>query len=369
VSPGLYFALLPKQMAKRAKSGKKPGNASSAKSDAAQTAAQSDVAAQTTSPAKKPWGIIVVISALVIAAVWAISTRPSPAPAAKKPQLLIANAARNSCKRPPAFVARLGLGANAALSTSERDLLGLAVITQGANGQRQNHWQHPSWRMAGNLSAFAIDARGDIYVIPAPRVNLLENPPPTQNRLYRVDSESAEMRLLLEFPVADPVSQRNPFAGLGLSYDCALDSVFLSSVAGSTPSAQKGRIFRIALRPTAKIASVLDGFDALSVLSVDAISGPALLLGSARNSEVSMQPLAANGDFLPVQRPVAIFDLTGIGPEGNDRARKFEINSDATITVRGMRFAYNLAQPPAQAKPTIYRFQFDLAQGRYVFLP
>jgi hypothetical protein len=351
-------------MSKRGKSGKKSTQVSSAQSVA--PAAQNQASAR--APAKKPWGLIVALSGLAVAAVWAISTHQTPAPA-KKPELLIANAARNSCKRPPAFVARLGLGANAALSTSERDLLGLAVIAQSADGQRQKYWQHPSWRMAGNLSAFAIDARGDIYVIPAPRVNLLDNPPDQQNRLYRVDGETAEMQLALEFPVTDPVNQRNPFAGLGLSYDCGLDSVFLSSVAGSTPSTQKGRIYRIALRPTPQIASVLEGLDALSVLSVDTQTGPALMLGSARTGEVSMLPLAANGDFLPNQRPIPVLDLTGIGPEGNDRARKIEINSDATITVRGMRFAYNLAQPPAQAKPTLYRFQFDLAQQRYVFLP
>jgi hypothetical protein len=334
-------------MSKRGKSGKKSTQVSSAQSVA--PAAQNQASAR--APAKKPMGLIVALSGLAVAAVWALSTHQTPAPA-KKP-----------------FVARLGLGANAALSTSERDLLGLAVIAQSADGQRQKYWQHPSWRMAGNLSAFAIDARGDIYLIPAPRVNLLENPPSLQNRLYRVDSESAEMQLALEFPVADPVSQRNPFAGLGLSYDCGLDSVFLSSVAGSTPSTQKGRVYRIALRPTPQIASVFDGFDALSVLSVDTQTGPALMLGSARTGEVSMLPLAANGDFLRDQRPIPVLDLTGIGPEGNDRARKIEISSDATITVRGMRFAYNLAQPPAQAKPTLYRFQFDLTQQRYVFLP
>ncbi len=296
-------------------------------------------------------------------------------PNSQKPQLKLGQSAfspRNLCKAPPAFMRSLsaneGFGPGSALSTSERDLLGLAVVEfDPQSGQRLRSWQHPSWRSAGNLSAFALDQRGDVYVIPAPRVNLLENPPAKQSRLYRIDGNTAEMTLALEFPVAAAVSQRNPFAGLGLSYDCALDSLFLSSVAGSTPSEQRGLVFRIALRPSVKVASTLAGIDIFAVTSFANEGGSALALGSARNAEILQISLDANGNFPPGAVATPLLSIAGLGPEGNDRARKIDVAGDGTLTVRGTRFAYNLAQPSAQEKATSYVFAFDAGLQSYQF--
>jgi len=286
--------------------------------------------------------------------------------------LLSAFSPRNACKAPPAFMRNLsanqGFGVGSALSTSERDLIGLAVVDfDPQSGKRLREWQHPSWRNAGNLSAFALDQRGDIYVIPAPRVNLLENPPALQNRLYRVDGNTGEMTIALEFPVAAAVGQRNPYAGLGLSYDCALDSLFLTSVAGSTPSVQRGKVFRIALRPSIQIASTLAGVDMFAVASVGKADHLALLLGSARSPELLQIELDANGNFPPGRSATPLLSIAGRGPEGNDRARKIELTTDGTLSVRGTRFAFNLAQPSAQEKATSYVFAYDAGAQSYQF--
>lgn len=292
---------------------------------------------------------------------------------AQSKSALAAFAPRNLCKTPPAFIRSLsanqGFGPASSLSTSERDLIGLAVVDfDPQSGKRIRAWQHPSWRSAGNLSAFALDQRGDVYVIPAPRVNLLDNPPAQQNRLYRIDSSSGEMTLALEFPVAASVNQRNPFAGLGLSYDCTLDSVFLSSVAGSTSRLQLGRVFRIALHPSAKIESTLSNIDIFAVTSVAVAGSTALLLGSARSGEISQIKLDSSGNFPPAAATKPLLNIAALGPEGNDRARKIEVASDGIVTVRGTRFAYNLAQPSAQDKATSYVFAFNTALQNYQFL-
>ena len=322
-------------------------------------------------PPGREWPKFLALALIVaFVALAYVMTSSSQTPKSKAAQA--AFAPRNLCKSPPAFMRGLrtnqGFGAGSALSTSERDLIGLAVVDfDPQSGQRLRAWQHPSWRSAGNLSAFALDQRGDVYVIPAPRVNLLENPPAQQNRLYRVDSSTAEMTLALEFPVAAAVSQRNPFAGLGLSYDCALDSLFLSSVAGSTPSEQRGKVYRIALRPSAKIVSTLANMDIFAVTSVASASGTALVLGSARDAEVLQIDLDANGDFPDSALATPLLSISGFGPDGNDRARKIEVGPDGTLTVRGARFAFNLAQPSAQDKATSYVFAFDASTQSYQF--
>ena len=322
-------------------------------------------AAPLSEPPRNRLGVIAVLIFLSVAAGFWYWDKTAPTPSAD--QGLVANRARNNCKGTPAFVGRANFSMAPALSTSERDQLGMALVAHDpATGQRSQVWQHPSWRSAGNLSAFVVDKRGDVYVLPSPRVNLSDNPPELQNRLYRIDHSSAEMRLALEFPVAAPVDQRNPYAGLGLSYDCGTDSLYLSSVAGSTYTEERGRIFRISGLPSPKISSRIEGIDALSLLSVDSNLGIALLFGSARNGEIRALQLDAQGNFLPDLRTHVLADLRGLGPEGNDRARRIEVASDATLSVRGMRFAYNLAQPSAQASPNNYRFAFDLKAQRYL---
>jgi hypothetical protein len=306
------------------------------------------------------------LAAALIGVTAAYFFTPKQTPNAKPAgQAFTVTSARNGCKAPPAFMRTLGFGARASLSTSERDVLGLAAVDFDSSGKRIDMWQHPSWRSAGNLAAFALDQRGDVYVLPAPRVNLLDNPPAQQNRLYRIDGQTGALTLVLEFPVAAAVDQRNPYAGLGLGYDCDLDSLFLSSVAGSNYTTQKGKVFRVALMPTPHIAATLSDIDAFAVTSVNSTDGPALLLGSARSSEVAYIALDASGDFPAGVRPSALLSLADVGPEGNDRARKIEIAADASVIIRGTRFAYNLAQPPAQDAATVYHFGFDQTQQRY----
>lgn len=321
----------------------------------------------TNPPGRNHLGLIAVLFFVSVAAGFWFWGQGTP-PAKKVESPFIANRARNSCKGAPSFTGQANFNTPPALSTSERDQLGMALVAHDpSSGRRTQVWQHPSWRIAGNLSAFVLDKRGDVYVLPSPRVNLSDNPPALQNRLYRIDGRSAEMTLALEFPVAAAVDQRNPYAGLGLSYDCGTDSLYLSSVAGSTMEAQRGRIFKIALQPTPKIVDQIEGIDALSLLNIDSSLGNALLFGSARTSEIRALRLDDQGNFLPESVSYLLADLRGLGPEGNDRARRIDVGSDASVLIRGMRFAYNLAQPSAQASPTNYRFRFDLVKQRYVY--
>ena len=61
------------------------------------------------------------------------------------------------------------------------------------NGPPKQTYQNPTWNKAGWLGHMAFDAKGNVYVFPAPRVSLVDNPPELQNMIYRVDSVSAEM--------------------------------------------------------------------------------------------------------------------------------------------------------------------------------
>jgi hypothetical protein len=289
-------------------------------------------------------------------------------PPEAKDSLRVANSQRQQCKGTPDFIGLIGFQAPM-LSTAERDLLGLSVIEKNPQtGQRTRVWQHQSWRQAGNLSAFTTDARGNIYVIPAPRVNVADNPANKQNRIYKIANESGDMLPFFEFPVAKAVHQKNPFAGMGITYDCASDSLFLSSVAGSSPETELGKLMRISLGETPRVESVINNFDGFGVASVDSPNGPALIAGHARSGDVFWFALDEHANFLPKSNSTVLLSLHDLGPEGWDRARKIELGSNSQIIVRGIPFQYNLSQPSAQERPTVYEFQFDLAANQYRFM-
>jgi hypothetical protein len=280
----------------------------------------------------------------------------------------VANSQRQACKKTPEFIRFVGFQAPS-LSTAERDLLGLSIIEKNPQtGQRTRVWQHPSWRQAGNLSAFTTDARGNIYVIPAPRVNLADNPPNKQNRIYKIANETGEMMPFFEFPVASNVSQRNPFAGMGLTYDCGSDSLFLSTIAGSTADTELGNLMRISLGKSPKVESNITNFDGFGIATVDSPNGPAVIAGHARSSDVFWFPLDQNANFLSKSEASVLLSLNDLGPDGWDRARKIELSPENNLIVRGTPFQYNLAQPSAQDRPTSYEFQFDLAANEYRFV-
>jgi hypothetical protein len=329
--------------------------------------AATNAATNSATRSKARWrnGLLLLALSVLMAGGWAL-TRPAQAPV---PHVAFqAMAARNQCRGQPKFIAQLGYP-TPSISTAERDVIGLAVINLRADGSRERYWQHPSWKASGALSAFAMDEEGNIYVIPAPRVNLIDNPPELQNRIYKIASVDGVMSLLTEFPVAAKVGLRNPFAGLGLTYDCVDRALYLSSIAGSDAQTERGQVLRVQLQRTPRVETLYEGFDALSVLSVDLPNNErGLLLASARTADVFGLRINVDGSRKTGAVAEALMSIRGIGPHGNERGRKIDINYDskgAVVSVRGTHFAYNLAQPSAQARPTVYRFRWR--DGRYQF--
>jgi hypothetical protein len=315
------------------------------------------------------WLWLLLFSGIAAGSIW-LGNNTKPSTKADGP-LTAALQPANQCRRAPVFMDQLsqtaGFGRNASLSSSERDLLGMAVVeSDPQNGQRLRHWQHPSWRQAGQLSSFAVDGAGNIYVIPAPRVNLADNPPALQNRVYKIDSSTAEMKVLLEFPVKAPVSQRNPFAGMGLSMDCAGNRLWLSTVAGSGPQQQLGQLLRIDLQDPVKAHSVLENFDGFGLAPFTAGDKRGVLLASARDSSLHRLWLDADGNANG--KPERWLSIENQGPLGNERIRKVDISPDGQLVLAGVQFNFNLAQPSAQQQRIKYRFAWNAEQRDYAFV-
>jgi len=255
------------------------------------------------------------------------------------------------CRERPRFAAELGFTAGSALSTGDAELPGL-VLVDVANPDR--NYQHPSWVQHGHLGPFTLDAHGNVYVAPTPFMSLLESPPEAQNTIYRVDTDSGEMGEFTQFAPAGLLSAENPFGILGLTYDCHSDSLYASSVAGSSRRSELGQIVRIQLSDGAVVDS-LPGIDAMGLAVFRGTEDRRLIYGSARRPEVWSVALDERGSFQGApRRELAL-------PEWSDRASSIAFDADGRMEIVGVPFAFNLAVGTDVAQENAYGYRYDPA--------
>jgi hypothetical protein len=262
------------------------------------------------------------------------------------------------CRVVPAFAKALGYTESSVLDT-QGQLKGLILYDPPATpgGQPTHTYRHQSWDMAGYLGPLTVDKSGNVYVAPAPRVSLYENPPEKQNTVYRVDATTGDMAEFIVLPFGAAPSSENPYGVLGLTYDCDTHSLYVSSVAGSTLANERGRIYRVDLH-TGKIASQLDGTDAFGLGVFNGSSGKRLYFGAARASEVRSVALADDGRFAGTPR--LDVSILGWGPEGDDKARRIIFDTRNVMLVRGMEFEFNLIAT-SERRQTDYKLAYDPA--------
>ncbi len=261
-----------------------------------------------------------------------------------------------ACQQVPPFVRALGFGNKAAFSTSDRKIKGL-ILTEG-----ERKHQHPSWKLAGTLAPITRDGKGNTFVAPAPWIDVLENKPDEQNKVYRVDGQTQEMKQFADLPKALETTSQNPFGVLGLTFDCDTNSLYVSSVSGSTRSEIAGRIFQ--LSADGKVLSQLEKTDAVGLAVFNSAKGKRLYFGQARSSEIWSIAIAADGKFSGETRKE--ISLENLGPRGDDKARRLNFSPNEMV-VFGIEFNFNLIAPTEKPE-TVYRFRYDSAKDAWIYI-
>ena len=268
-----------------------------------------------------------------------------------------------SCVHRPAFVSQLNLGDQIYIGTNLKGYTGLTLSARQPDG-RVLVYQHPTWDDAGNLAAYVLDGEGNIYVGPAPFVSLEKNPPEEQNNIYKIDTNTGVMALFIKLPWAKPPNTANPYGVMGLAYDCDTDSLYASSVAGSTYDEELGRIFQIDLA-TASVVSQLDGVDAFGLSPYRGVSGKRLYFGSARNSGIRSVSLDENGAVGEDQR-LEFYLLQAPGGQ-DERAKKIQFPKRDEMLVKGIEFNYTL-RAASDFKEHDYTYRYDPATDAWEFV-
>jgi hypothetical protein len=272
----------------------------------------------------------------------------------------------NICQGYPAFMKKLMPGAKGiAFSTTEGRNEGLWLVNPAIEPGKPGRllYQDSSWKMAGWMGPLLTDKAGIIWCAPIPVVNMLKNPLEKQNNLYAVNPATGKMELFLALPPAEEFTSENPFGILGIAYNCEANTIYVSSVAGSTRKKQRGKIYCINIEKK-KIQSTLHCGDAFG-LGVSYKDGfRKLYFGSARNESVYAIGLDENGSFSG--KPEFVFSLAGLGLRGDDKAKKIREDKNGNLVVTGQEFNFNLTAP-TEKQETVYNFVFDFNTEKWRF--
>lgn len=255
------------------------------------------------------------------------------------------------CKKSPKFRDTEGFSTRSVLSTIERGVKGASMVEIDANGQTVRSYQHPSWDDAGYLGHVVLDRGGNVYTFPAPYVSLIDNPPELQNLIYHIDSTTAEMTRFYTLTAVAPPTEGNPFGVMGLAYDCDTESLYASSVAGSTRDQTLGQIVRLDLA-TKDVRFRYEGVDAFGLGLYIGPTGKRLYYGLARASEIYSIGVDAVGDLLDdIKLEITL-------PDATLKARRLIFTTDGTLQVRSRPFDFNLIVTSDRPE-TLYNYRLD----------
>lgn len=288
-----------------------------------------------------------------------VAARATSAPAVASPTAAPPLGPADYCRKHPRFARALGFDERAYLTTSSSELKGLALIQPNPDNTVARVYQDPSWTTAGWLGHMTFDEQGNVYLFPTPRVSLVDNPPAAQNTLYRIDSDEAQMTPLITITMDFAPSTANPFGLLGTTYDCDTHSLYAATVAGSTASAEIGKIVRIDLATLAVVAE-LQGIDPFGLTVYNEPTGKRLYFGAARSAEIYSIGLTPTGDF--VGQPELELAL----PDRTLKPWRIGWENAGDLVVRATPFDFNLIATSEHIEVP-FRFRRD-AQGLWQLL-
>ncbi len=271
----------------------------------------------------------------------------------------------DGCAAYPPFIRKIGMQQPVAIDTAGLDRPGLKLREVRSGGRS---YQKYGWSITGHAGATVRDRFGNIYVIPVPSVSLDTNPLEKRNIIYKVNAQNGEIAEFLRLPLPKENTQNNPFGTLGLAIDCETNSLYVSTVAGSTPNKVSGSIYQISLE-TARVISKVEGIDAVGIAVFNFTDKKVLMYGDARSSSLYSLRLLRNGNFSKLAKPKYELSLLEIKNATSTQIKKIRFvkddNQNHIMVLTDAEFAYRLiAETRQQSKK--YYFEWNEKLGKWI---
>ncbi len=266
-----------------------------------------------------------------------------------------------NCARMPLFISKVGLQQPVAIDTKRLDLPGVTIKELSA---KKRSYRHQTWRITGHVSSTVRDGLGNIYVVPVPSISLDINPIERNNVVYKIASETGLMEKFVQLPKPSNLDQSNPFGTMSISLDCSTNSLYVASVAGSTPAQVNGRVYQIDIK-TKQIISKSAPIDAVGVAVADTPSGKRLYYGDARSSSLYSIALNQDGSFDRSQQKRYELSLLHVKNGDSTQIRKINFFNDQAgklwMRLSDTEFSFRLAaETNRQYKNYDFAVPFDL---------
>jgi len=265
-----------------------------------------------------------------------------------------ADTGNGSCAQAPNFTKDIGFGSQVAFTTA-RQPQGIVMHDLSAAPAQglvpQSVYNHPTWDDWGDTGKITLDKDGYVYAAPQPWQSLLDNPPSAARKILRVDTDTGVMTEWLSLPAtAHPPTTANPYAVLGLAYDCENHMLYVADISGSTDVAVNGQIYAIDIA-TATVVDTFDDVDALG-LGVSDVSGTKkLYYGDGHTNKIRSINLDAAGNFTGA----AVDEITV--PQTNMRAGDITFQPDGKMLFPESQFSFNLSGWGYHAQDS-YRYEY-----------
>jgi hypothetical protein len=254
----------------------------------------------------------------------------------------------HSMQPPYAFDLRQGIGN-----------LGMKVIEYNTG----KSLKLPGWEKFGALGLYTVDDEGNLYANPIPYVSMDRDYLARQNIIVKVDGQSGEMTKFLEVGSQNPPTLKNPYGIMGLIYDCSTNSLYASSIAGSTYENESGKIVQIN-KNTKEILDEINGFDALGLCIFSVIDVKRLYMGGARKPVVYSVGIKKDGSFEnDIREEFSHLELTN---GSYKKAHRILIDKDVMI-VKSLEFSYTLIAATGEMR-TEYTYRYNLNKGKWDFI-
>ncbi|MEZ4557155.1 MAG: hypothetical protein R2854_12025 [Caldilineaceae bacterium] len=205
--------------------------------------------------------------------------------------------------------------------------------------------------------AFVHDGAGNVYTARAEaHQDTTLNPPAEQNKVYKVDSAGGVMTEFVDLSPAGPMTENNPFGVLGLFYDCDTDSLYAGSVAGSTPTEEVGRIFRIDAA-TGEV-DTLENVDAMGVGVFNMPDGgkTTRLFGSGRDTGIRSIALMKTATLWGSREEFFLAQFEG---SANDKGQRITFTNENQMVIKGIDFNPLALRAASEPRRNLYTFALN----------
>ncbi len=276
-----------------------------------------------------------------------------------KPKLLVIGTV-DKCRKNPQFLSKYNIKTPVYIDLRQKSYKGFTIIEARENGKKL---RLPSWQSAGNLGAYTMDDKGNIYISPMPHVSLYNSPLRFENILYKVDTKTGVMDSVFRVDFAKPPHNSNPYGITGMTYDCESNYLYTSSVAGSTIKEEIGIIQKVDVE-NKKVVSSFKNVDAIGITLFKTRNAKRLYYGLARHPEIYSISLDESGNFKGESR----FEISLVEAKGGsfDKAHKLSINGNI-MTIKAIEFNYTL-MAASDPQRNIYRYKYDKEMDEWIFI-